>query len=106
MELILDYADIMSVTRNEFIEYIELYKNLADKNSLDKNVDTIRRTLTKLFHTIYIETFQIALHDPTPPTVVKMFLNFGYVDLVVYLYTDFKFFSWGNFKLLVYLYTC
>ena len=81
MELILDYADIMSVTRNEFIEYIELYKNLADKNSLDKNVDTIRRTLTKLFHTIYIETFQIALHDPTPPTVVKMFLNFGYVDL-------------------------
>ena len=81
METILDYADSMAVTRGEFEKYIDLYKKLPDKNSLDKNADTIRRQLTRLFNLIYTEVFQIALNDPTPPTVVKMFLHFGYVDL-------------------------
>ena len=81
MDTILDYADTMEVTRGEFIKYIDLYKKLPDKNSLDKNADTIRRQLTRLFNIIYTEVFQIALNDPTPPTIVKMFLHFGYVDL-------------------------
>ncbi len=80
MDIILDYADTMAVTRNEFIKYIDLYKKLSDKNSLDKNADMIRRHLTRLFNIIYTEVFQIALSDPTPPTIVKMFLHFGYVD--------------------------
>ena len=81
MDIILDYADSMPVTRGEFTKYIDLFKKLPDKNSLDKNADTIRRQLTRLFNLIYTEVFQIALSDPTPPTIVKMFLNFGYVDL-------------------------
>ena len=81
LETILDYADSMPVIRNEFLKYLDLYKQLPDKNSMDKNADTIRRQLTRLFNLIYTEVFQIALSDPTPPTVVKMFLHFGYVDL-------------------------
>ena len=81
VETILDYADSMAVTRGEFLKYIDLYKKLPDKNSLDKTADTIRRQLTRLFNLIYTEVFQIALNDPTPPTIVKMFLHFGYVDL-------------------------
>ena len=81
IETILDYADSMAVTRGEFLKYIDLYKKLPDKNSLDKNADTIRRQLTRLFNLIYTEVFQIALNDPTPPIIVKMFLHFGYVDL-------------------------
>ena len=81
LETILDYADPMPVTRGEFLKYIDLYKKLPDKNSLDKTADTIRRQLTRLFNLIYTEVFQIALSDPTPPIIVKMFLHFGYVDL-------------------------
>ena len=81
MNTILDYADTMEVTRNEFIKYIDMYKKLPDKNSLDKTADAIRRQLTRLFNIIYTEVFQIALNDPTPPVIVKMFLHFGYVDL-------------------------
>lgn len=81
METILDYADTMAVTHDEFVKYINLYKKLPDKNSLDKEADTIRRHLTRLFNIIYTEVFQMALKDPTPPTIVKMFLHFGYVDL-------------------------
>lgn len=81
LETILEYADTMDVTRNELIKYIDLFKKLSDKNSLDKNADTIRRQLTRLFNVLYTEVFQIALKDPTPPTIVKMFLHFGYLDL-------------------------
>ena len=76
------YNDLKLVhSADEFIKYIDLYKKLSDKNSLDKNADAIRRQLTRLFNIIYTEVFQIALSDPTPPTIVKMFLHFGYVDL-------------------------
>ena len=81
LDTILDYADTMEVTRNEFVKYINLYKQASDKNSLDKNVDAIRRQLTRLFNILYSEVFNNALLDPTPPTVVMMFLHFGYVDL-------------------------
>ena len=81
MDIILEYADPMPVTRGEFLKYIDLFKKLPDKNSLDKDANTIRRQLTRLFNLLYTEVFQIALSDPTPPTIVKMFLHFGYVDL-------------------------
>ena len=80
-ELILDYAETISNHRQEFLEYLALYKGLEDKNSTEKEADGIRRKLTKLFNSIYTETFQIALNDPTPPTVIMMFLHFGYMDL-------------------------
>lgn len=80
VDLILDYARPSDECRAEFIRHIDLYKNLTDKNSLEKDVQTIRRQLTKLFNTVYACAFQKALKDPTPPIVIKMFLHFGYVD--------------------------
>ena len=79
--LILDYAETVEDNKKEFLKYLSLYKQLSDKNSTEKEADTIRRNLTKLFNLIYTETFQIALNDPTPPIVVLMFLHFGYMDL-------------------------
>lgn len=81
VDLILDYADTVEEIRTEFVKYIDLYKELPDKNSPDKNVETIRRQLTKLFNIVYIDVFQKVLHDPTPPIVIKMFLHFAYMDL-------------------------
>ena len=80
LDIILEYADSTHAACNEFRKYIEQYKELSDKNSLDRDAEYIRKQLTRLFNIIYTETFQIALHDPTPPLVVMMFLNFGYVD--------------------------
>ena len=80
-ELILDYAETLPATRDEFLKCLDLYKELPDKNSTEKNADTIRRQLTKLFNGLYTETFQVALNDPTPPSVIMMFLHFGYADL-------------------------
>ena len=80
LDIILEYADSTHAACNEFRKYVEEYRQLPDKNSLDKDAEYIRKQLTRLFNIIYTETFQIALHDPTPPLVVMMFLNFGYVD--------------------------
>ena len=80
LDIILEYADSTHAACNEFRKYIEQYRELPDKNSLDRDAEYIRKQLTRLFNIIYTETFQIALHDPTPPLVVMMFLNFGYVD--------------------------
>jgi len=81
LDIILEYADSTHAACAEFKKYIEEYKELSDKNSQDREAEQIRKQLTRLFNIIYTETFQIALHDPTPPVVIKMFLNFGYVDL-------------------------
>lgn len=81
LDIILEYADSTNAACIEFRKFIEQYKELSDKNSLDKDAEYIRKQLTRLFNIIYTETFQIALNDPTPPLVVKMFLNFGYVDM-------------------------
>ena len=81
LDIILEYADSTHAACNEFRKFIEQYRELSDKNSLDRDAEYIRKQLTRLFNIIYTEAFQIALHDPTPPLVVMMFLNFGYVDM-------------------------
>lgn len=81
VDLLLDYGTATASYREEFINYLNSYKKLSDKNSMDKSADTIRRQLTKFFNLLYTDIFKKVLSDPTPPTVVKMFLHFGYMDL-------------------------
>ena len=80
LNIILDYADTMPVTVAEFKKYLQLFMQLPDKNALDKEADNIRRQISKLFYLIYVEVFQISLKAPTVPPIIKMFLNFGYMD--------------------------
>lgn len=81
VDVILNYAELLPATKEDFMKYLSAYKELPDRNSSDKNSDAVRRQLAKLFNQIYIETFQIVLNDPTPPTIIMMFLHFGYLDL-------------------------
>ena len=80
INIILDYADTIPVTVAEFRKYLNLFKQLPDRNSLDKEADAVRRKLNKLFLLVYVEVFQISLKQGSIPTIIKMFLNFGYLD--------------------------
>ena len=80
VQTILSYADSMNITNTEFQSYLTQYKQLSDKSAMDRNADTIRKQLTKLFYLIYNEVIQESLKGKPVPIVVKMFLNFGYVD--------------------------
>lgn len=80
VQTILSFADSMNITSTEFQKYLAQYKELNDKSSMDRNADNIRKQLTKLFYLIYNEVIQENMNGKPLTTVVKMFLNFGYVD--------------------------
>ena len=80
LNFILDYAKIDSEASSEFQKYLEQFKQLPDKNATDRSVDTIRKHMTKHYYEIYREVLMTALKSAQIPTIIKMFLNFGYVD--------------------------
>lgn len=77
---ILAYAGCEDELINEFRAQISAYGKLADKNDREEQTVRIRRKLTELFYTVYKAAFQIAVEETNVPALVKMFLNFGYVD--------------------------
>lgn len=80
LNFILDYAKIDSEASSEFQKYLEQFKQLPDKNATDRSVDTVRKHMTKYYYEIYREVLMTALKSAQIPTIIKMFLNFGYVD--------------------------
>lgn len=80
LDVILDYCETVPIAATEFKNVVNEFKHVEDKNSTDKETDTIRRKLAKLFYTLYIETIQMTFKKKSVPTIVKMFLNFGYID--------------------------
>ncbi len=77
---ILDFAGPDAEVANDFKKAIEEFKKVPDRSSTEKSVDTLRRTITKLFYQVYDYAIHAALALGDIPTVVKMFLNFGFVD--------------------------
>jgi len=80
MSTILEYSGCDETMAIEFTKNINAYTELSDRNSSDDEVPELRRSITKQFYEIYRLIFLKTLEDSSPPTIVKMFLNFGYVD--------------------------
>lgn len=80
LSYILNYGLIDTEVSSEFQKYLEQFKTLPDKNATDRSVDTVRKHLTMLFYDIYREVLMTALKSEDIPTIIKMFLNFGYVE--------------------------
>lgn len=78
---ILEYSGTDAENAAEFKKYLELFKELPDKESTEPDVNRIRKMLTKLYNIIYINTMKVAVERDEIPTTIKMFLNFGYVDM-------------------------
>ncbi len=77
---ILSYSQIEEEDANEFRNAVNSYRKLSDKNNSDDASRKLRLHITKLFYQIYEKAFLRSLKDFDTPKVVKMFLNFGYVD--------------------------
>lgn len=80
LDTILNYSEIDSTAANEFRGLITQYKKLLDKNSTDDAPRKLRLSITKAFYPIYMAAFKRSINDPSMPILVKMFLNFGYMD--------------------------
>ena len=80
LSVILNFANPEPKTSSEFRKAIEEFSTVPDRSSTDKAVDTLRRTITKLFYEVYDCAIHNAINNDDVPVIVKMFLNFGFVD--------------------------
>lgn len=78
---ILEFSETTPTTAAEFKKVLEEYKALPDKESTDSETNSVRKKLTGLFNIIYADTMLSALQREEIPTIIKMFLNFGFVDI-------------------------
>ncbi len=80
LNTILDYVGTGFDTAEAFRQHVNAYKKLEDKNSMDDVTGRLRKQLTAEFNSLYAAVFEHTLSSPYIPTVIKMFLFFGYVD--------------------------
>lgn len=80
LHTILSYGDCSEELTETFVQTVQTYKLLLDKNAQDDEARSLRLKLSKAFYEVYKNVFLISLTDTSIPTVVHMFLNFGYVD--------------------------
>lgn len=81
MNTVLTYAEVSTETAVSFREAVNKFAQMTDKNASDDAARKLRLSITKLFYQIYEKVFIKSMKDPASvPKVVKMFLNFGYVD--------------------------
>ncbi|MCL2198641.1 MAG: cyclic nucleotide-binding domain-containing protein [Defluviitaleaceae bacterium] len=78
--IIIAYAGLPEDDANKFARIVQEYTKLTDRGSSEDVAHRLRRELTNMFNEIYKAVFLNSLKDPAIPTIVKMFLNFGYVD--------------------------
>ena len=77
---ILAYSECPEEFCNKFSLNIHEYIKCPDRGGSEDVAYRLRRGLTEMFHTLYLAVFMKSLKDPAVPTVIKMFLHFGYVD--------------------------
>jgi len=80
LRTILEYSECDDELAERFTTGVNTYTELPDRASTEDDVPDLRRDLTKMFYELYKLIFNKTLTDTSPPTVVKMFLTFGYVD--------------------------
>lgn len=79
-DIILEYANCSDEVATSFKNTLSEYKNLPDKNATTQEAMRLRRSLTDLFYQVYNAAFLVSLKDNNIPPILKMFLNFGFVD--------------------------
>ena len=80
VKTILDYSGCDVETREKFTRFMKEYAGLGNRSGADDAERRVRTALTETFNSIYKLTFVKYLNDPEPPDLIKMFLNFGFVD--------------------------
>lgn len=78
--VILEYADCTQEEAEAFRKLIYLYKQTVNKIAMEDEDRKRRAALSKLFYRIYAKALQISFGEKEIPIIIRMFLQFGYVD--------------------------
>ena len=78
---ILEYAGYKDDDVDYFYDMVERYRDLPDKFSSETKVYNLRKELTINFYDVYYKVFMKAVKDEDSlDYILKMFLNFGFMD--------------------------
>lgn len=80
---ILKYASYDEEKCKRAVMIIEEYRELPDMYSTSDDVRKLRRDIAKMFYDVYIRVFKRSVKQSKIPTIVKMFLNFGFMDVTL-----------------------
>ncbi len=80
LNTILEFSGLGSDKAASFRQNVSAYRAMPDRSAMDDESCRLRRRLTDEFYTLYSAVFERSLSTPSLPTVIKMFLYFGYVD--------------------------
>ena len=82
LQHILSFAGYELSKMQEITNLIEQYKALPDKMSTDSEVYGLRKKITNLFYEIYEKVFfNSVVPGMNVSPIIKMFLNFGFMDV-------------------------
>ncbi len=82
VEFILEYAGYGNDEIEEISGAIKKYHELPDMFSSDKDVYALRKKISSHFYNIYSKVFLRAIDEERSLSpIIKMFLNFGYMDI-------------------------
>lgn len=80
---ILKYASYDEEKCKRAVMMIEEYRELPDMYSTSDEVRKLRRDIAKMFYDVYMRVFKRSVKQSKIPTIVKMFLNFGFMDVTL-----------------------
>ena len=78
---IMKYAGYEQVEIDECKQLIAEYDKIAEVQDYTPEMQKTRRALTKVFYEIYEKAFLRAVHARSISTIMKLFFNFGVLDL-------------------------
>ena len=80
---ILKYASYDEEKCKRAVMMIEEYRELPDMYSTSDEVRKLRRDIAKMFYDVYMRVFKRSVKQSKIPTIVKMFLNFVFMNVTL-----------------------
>lgn len=81
LQVILDYADMEDDFKESFTKHVIEYRNSSNKNGPEDSMRRLRKSLASEFNTLYTAAFEKSIDDENIPLPVKLFFNYGFVDI-------------------------
>lgn len=81
LQHILSYAGMSETDISQMRALVEEYSSLPDMLSTDTQVFQLRKRLSQIFYDTYYKVFMRVMKEGVVPSkIIKMFLNFGFMD--------------------------
>ncbi|MBQ9332728.1 MAG: Crp/Fnr family transcriptional regulator [Lachnospiraceae bacterium] len=80
MNTIMEYANFPEEKATKLKEAVNAFKQVSDPFSSEDEVRRLRQVIEEGFYQLYLSVLQVRVGQKDVPVIIKMFLDFGYLD--------------------------